>query len=94
MVTSVSLPFAQPFQANGHLLTQAYSNEPSNFGPMYHSHSSFSHTAYSSPYEKYKLSPPAHANSTYSPGTYQGFYPSTHPHQMMRSNSCIDYVPR
>lgn len=95
--TSVtSSPFGQPFQTGPtpHLLAQPYPNESSSFGPIYHAHSSLTHAAYANPYDKYKLSPPAHTASAYSPAAYQGFYATTHHHQMIRPNGCVDYVPR
>lgn len=69
---------------------QPYTGDTSNFGPIYHTHSSIS--GYTSPYDRYKMSPPS--QNSYN-STYQVFYsPAAAHNHMIRQNGCIDYVPR
>lgn len=68
-----------------HMLSQTYSTENSNFGPIYHHHNNSHHHAglpYS--YDKYKM-PTSPTANVYQ--HYQGFYG----HQMVRP---VEYIPR
>lgn len=82
-----------PQTAPQNTLAQAYGTESSNFGPLYHHHTSLTHGGYGNPYDKYKVSPTHPRPPTTYSGAYQSYYgPSAH--QMMRPNGYLEFVPR